>query len=189
MSANRWLTIIGIGEDGLDGLTPAAASALDQAVLIVGGARHLSLIGPRTAERLTWPVPLADAFPAIVARRGQPVVVLATGDPSWFGVARALFDIVPPNEATILPGRSAFSLAAARLGWALQDCVPISLHGRKFERLFPQLQPGARILALSWDGTTPQRAARIAPAGSPASWTQQRTTVPSARNDERADGL
>jgi precorrin-6Y C5,15-methyltransferase (decarboxylating) len=58
-----------------------------------------------------------------------------------------------------LPAPSAFSLAAARLGWALQHCALLSLHGRAFERITPHLQPGAKIMALSWDGATPGRLA------------------------------
>lgn len=154
-----WLTILGLGEDGLDGLTPTARRLLDQAELVVGGKRHLALIGDVRAERLAWPSPLTDAFPAILTRRGRPVVVLASGDPFSYGVGSLLARAVPPTEYLTLPAPSAFSMAAARVGWAVQDCALVTLHGRAFEKIVPHLQPGRRILVLSWDGTTPIRLA------------------------------
>ena len=154
-----WLTLIGLGEDGA--LSPAAAARLAQAALIVGGARHLALIGETGAERLAWPSPLQDAFPAILRRRGEPVCVLASGDPFFFGVGSLLAELVEPGEFESFPQPSAFNLAASRLGWALQDCALISLHGRALARVIPHLQPGARVLALSWDGHTPHRLASL----------------------------
>lgn len=154
-----WLSIIGLGEDGLDGLSPAARRLLDQAELVVGGKRHLALIGDTAAEKLAWPSPLTDAFPAILARRGHPVAVLASGDPFSYGVGSLLARHVPPTEYVTLPAPSAFSMAAARVGWAVQDCALVTLHGRAFEKIVPHLQPGRRILVLSWDGTTPLRLA------------------------------
>ena len=155
----RWLSIIGIGEDGLDALSPAARALIAQAALLVGGARHLALAGSAQAERLAWPSPIEGAFPKILARRGNPVCVLASGDPNCFGVGSVLSALVLQDEILCLPAPSAFSLAAARLGWALQDCAQVSLHGRALERIAPHLQPGRRVLALSWDGDTPQKLA------------------------------
>jgi len=151
---DRWLTIVGIGEDGLEGLSPAARRVIAQAQMLVGGARHLALAGSTTARRLAWPSPIEAAIPEISARRGSPTCVLASGDPFFFGVGAMLMRHFAPAEIICLPAPSAFSLAAARLGWSLQDCVCLSLHGRALEAIFPQLQPGARILALAWDGAT-----------------------------------
>ena len=154
-----WLSLIGLGEDGV--LSPAARECLSQASLVVGGARHLRLIGPTPGRQLAWPSPIEGAFPAILARRGEPTCVLATGDPFFFGVGSVLAGIVTPAEMRCLPQPSAFSLAAARLGWALQDCALVSLHGRALDRIIPHLQPSAKILALSWDGETPARLAAL----------------------------
>jgi precorrin-6Y C5,15-methyltransferase (decarboxylating) len=156
-----WLSVIGIGEDGCAGLSPAASHLLREAELVVGGARHLKLAGDIAGETLAWPSPLADAFPAILAKRGRPVCVLASGDPFFYGIGSVLAEHVPPEEMVCHPAPSAFSLAAARLGWAMQDCALVSLHGRSFERILPHLQPGARTLALSWDETTPERLAKL----------------------------
>ncbi len=161
MSAFPWLTIVGLGEDGLDGLCISAKARIAQARLVVGGARHLQLIGETQGERLAWPSPLQQAFPEILRLRGQPVVVLATGDPFFYGVGSLLAQIVPPVEILCLPQPSAFSLAASRLGWALQDCALVTLHGRALEKIIPHLHPGARVLALSWDGETPKKLAEL----------------------------
>jgi precorrin-6Y C5,15-methyltransferase (decarboxylating) len=156
-----WLTIIGIGEDGRAGLSPAALAALDQAEFVIGGARHLALAAPLSAQTLTWPSPLADGYPLILVRRGQPTCLLATGDPFHYGVGAELARLVPADEMICFPQPSAFSLAAARLGWSLPDCDCVSLHGRALQRIIPHLQPGARILALSWDGSTPGKLADL----------------------------
>jgi precorrin-6B C5,15-methyltransferase / cobalt-precorrin-6B C5,C15-methyltransferase len=157
----KWLSLIGIGEDGREALSPAARKILAQAQLVVGGARHLALAGPLIAETMTWPSPLADAIPKILARRGSIVCVLASGDPFFYGVGTLLSAYVGPQEMQCFPAPSAFSLAAARLCWSLQDCCLMSLHGRAFERIIPALQPHAKILCLSWDETTPPRLAKL----------------------------
>jgi precorrin-6Y C5,15-methyltransferase (decarboxylating) len=163
MSAvRRWLSIVGIGEDGLDGLSPAARALLAQASLVVGGRRHLSLAaGATRGETLAWPSPPQAAFPAILARRDASVCVLATGDPFFYGIGSLLAREVPAEQMICLPAASSFSLAASRLGWAVQDCALVSLHGRPLQRILPHLQPRARILALSWDQTTPRRLADL----------------------------
>lgn len=157
----RWLSIVGIGEDGRAGLSPAAAAALDAATLVVGGARHLALAAPIRAETMTWPSPITEGYAAIEARRGRPTCVLATGDPFHYGVGAELARRIPADEIAAFPQPSAFSLAAARLGWSLPEVACVSLHGRSFERIVPHLQPGARVLALSWDETTPVRLAAL----------------------------
>jgi precorrin-6Y C5,15-methyltransferase (decarboxylating) len=160
-SPRPWLSLVGIGEDGLDGLTSAARAALGAATLVVGGTRHLELAAPLSAQTMKWPSPIEDAIPALVARRGQPTCVLASGDPFFFGVGALLRRYFAIGEITCLPAPSAFSLAAARIGWSLQDCTMLSLHGRALEAVIPHLQTGAKILGLSWDGSTPARLARL----------------------------
>ena len=161
MTKERWLAIVGLGEDGIDGLTPAARRLLAQAVLVVGGKRHLALAGPLSARTLAWTTPIEDALPEIEACRGERVCVLASGDPFFFGVGTMLMRRFEAREMICLPAPSAFALAAARLGWSEQDCSTLSLHGRPLEAIIPYLQAAARILALSWDGTTPSKLAGL----------------------------
>ena len=154
-AAAPWLTLVGLGEDGLDGLSHAARRALGQAELVVGGRRHLALAGPLDAETLPWSSPIEDTFPAILARRPRPVCVLASGDPFCFGIGSTLARHVPPNQMACHPAPSAFSLAAARLGWGQQDCTLLSLCGRPIDGLLAALVPGAKLLVLSADASTP----------------------------------
>lgn len=161
-TSSRWLSIVGIGQDGAGCLSPLAKSLVSSAELVVGGARHLELAAQLIkGERLPWPSPLHNAFPEILARRGRPVVVLASGDPFNFGVGKQIASLVSADELVSVPQPSSFSLASNRLSWALQDAATITLHGRALESLIRYLQPGARILALSWDGSTPAKAAKL----------------------------
>ena len=158
----RWLSIVGIGEDGIAGLSAHARTLIEGAELVVGGARHLALADPiMKGERLTWPTPIEAALPEILRRRGRPVAVLATGDPFHYGIGKQIAAVIPAVEFICIPQPSAFALAAARLGWALQDVASVSLHGRALAGVIRYLQPGARILALSWDGETPAKLATL----------------------------
>jgi precorrin-6B C5,15-methyltransferase / cobalt-precorrin-6B C5,C15-methyltransferase len=157
----RWLAIVGIGEDGPEGLTPTARALIANAKLVVGGKRHLSLAdGLPRGECKSWPSPIAESLPAILAHRGEPVTVLASGDPYCFGVGAMLSAHVPAEETICVPAPSSLSLACARLGWALDDAATMSLCGRPIETLAPSLQPKRRVLALSADATTPAAVAR-----------------------------
>jgi len=156
-----WLAIVGVGEDGRAGLSPAAAAALDAAEAVWGGHRHLALAAPLGGQTHTWPSPISDAYPAILARRGRPTCILATGDPFHYGIGAEIARWVPAREIRAFPQPSAFSLAAARLGWPLAETACLTLHGRDLFGVVPHLQPRARILALSWDGRTPAAVAHL----------------------------
>lgn len=159
---SRWLSIVGIGEDGVDGLSPVARGLVSSAELVLGGKRHLSLAaGLIKGRQLAWPSPISRVLPEIEAMRGCPVAVLASGDPFHYGVGDMLMRAFPVGETICLPHASSFSLAAARLGWSLQDVTMVSLHGRPLESVMRHLQPGARILALSWDASTPAKLAEL----------------------------
>jgi precorrin-6Y C5,15-methyltransferase (decarboxylating) len=156
-----WLSVVGIGEDGLTGLSAVARTLIETAETLVGGARHLAMTPPGNAERLVWQRPLTDTLAAIAARRGSRVAVLASGDPMWYGVGGLVARHFPREEMTILPQPSAFSLAAARLGWPIAECAVLSLHGRPLDTLRLHLAPQRRVLLLSEDGATPRKVARL----------------------------
>ena len=147
--ADLWLTIIGIGEDGLAGLSEASRKALARAEVVFGGERHLKLadIGGRGRP---WPVPF-DVAP-VQACRGRPTVVLASGDPFWHGVGGSLAPHLAEGEWIAHPAPPTFSLAAARLGWRLEDVICLGLHAAPLERLLPHLARGVRIICLVRDG-------------------------------------
>lgn len=150
-----WLTLIGIGADGPEGLGRRARAALAEARLLVGGARHLALLPEDDRPRLPWRSPLAATLGELLAWRGQPVAVLATGDPLWYGIGRLLLQRVAREELAVLPHVSAFQLACARLGWPLEEVTTLSLHGRPLDLLRRHLVPQHRLLALTADGAAP----------------------------------
>ena len=149
----RWLSIVGIGEDGIAGLSAAARGLIGAAEIVYGGRRHLSLAAPliRGAAR-PWPSPFDGAGDEVLRHRGRQVCVLASGDPFHYGVGATLARRVDAREMLVVPAPSAFSLAAARLGWSLPETILLSVHGRAIDLVRPHLQPGARILALTSDG-------------------------------------
>lgn len=149
-----WLTILGIGDNGLAGLTPVQQALLDKAETVIAPQRVLAALDLAGKRMEPWAGKLQEAVDALIKRRGEQIVVLATGDPMHFGVGATLAKRIPADEMTVIPSPSAFSLAAARLGWALQDCACISLHGRPVEKVLVHLAPGRRIIALTSDRTT-----------------------------------
>lgn len=158
-----WLTIVGIGEDGWEGLNTEAQQALESAELVFGGARHLAHVPSSNATRVAWPSPMTPAVREILAtHRGQRrVSVLASGDPMLFGVGVTLTRDLGPTEFRVIPHVSAFSLACARMGWAAAETPLVSLVNRPIEQLQRYLFPGQRIVIYSENGATPKVVAQI----------------------------
>lgn len=158
----RWLSIVGIGEDGVEGLSPIARGLVSSADIVFGGERHLKLaVSLIRGEAKQWPSPFSRAVDEVLAMRDRQVCVLASGDPFFYGVGSVLANHVSPDETLVVPAPSSFSLAAARLGWALPDIAFVSLHGRALDRIRPHLHPGARVLALTSDSEGPAALARL----------------------------
>jgi precorrin-6Y C5,15-methyltransferase (decarboxylating) len=97
----------------------------------------------------------------LIALAGRRVCVLASGDPFLHGVGATIARRLPAGEMTVIPGPSAFGLAAARLGWPLHAVETVSLHGKPAELLKPLLHPGRRVLALTSDGNGPATIAAL----------------------------
>lgn len=155
------ITVIGIGEDGLDGLSPAARAVIDGAEVLVGGVRHLAMVPANGAERLEWASPFAASRPLLEARLDRRVAVLASGEPLWFGAAATLTGWFGGESLAVIPHPGAFSLAAARLGWAMQDCLFLTIHGRPIESLLLHPAPGRRLLILAEDRASPAKVAAL----------------------------
>lgn len=157
-----WLTFVGIGEDGVEGLSDAAKGALSRAAVVYGGARHLALAGALiNGEARLWPSPMTEAYDDILSLEGTSTAVLASGDPFHFGIGSALANRLAVGSFDVHPAPSAFSLAAGRLGWAIQDVTLHSLCGHPLDTLIPVLQPGRQVLVLSADETTPTAVADL----------------------------
>lgn len=161
-TSQPWLSIVGIGEDGLAGLGTNALQAIENADFVFGGKRHLSLAAAAIKGQVRpWPAPFDVAMTEVLALRGRKVCVLASGDPFFYGVGLTLLRHIPANEVMSFPSPSAFSLAASRLGWALQEVDCISLHGRSIDLVRRHLHPGARLIALTSDEKAPPLLARL----------------------------
>ncbi|MGB7037869.1 MAG: precorrin-6y C5,15-methyltransferase (decarboxylating) subunit CbiE, partial [Xanthobacteraceae bacterium] len=161
-ASRRWLSIVGIGEDGVEGLKPVARGLIERADIVFGGRRHLGLAAPliRGAAR-PWPTPFDGAAAEVIGHRGRQVCVLASGDPFHYGVGALLARHIDAREMVVVPAPSAFSLAAARLGWSLQRTILLSLHGRMLDLIRPHLQPASDILALTSGGDAPAELAKL----------------------------
>ena len=152
MSENPWLTIVGLGEDGPEGLSAASCKALEEAEVIMGAERHLSLLPALTADTITWPVPFAEGIPLLLEHRGRKTVALASGDPFWHGAGTSLTKHLDRSEWQTLPAPSTMSLAAAALGWPLESTTTLGLHATPFARLRPRLANGQRAIVTLRDG-------------------------------------
>jgi precorrin-6Y C5,15-methyltransferase (decarboxylating) len=159
--AGAWLSIVGIGEDGLDGVSAAGRRLIDTADLLAGGERHLALIPDDGRERLLWPSPFSAGIDQLLKHQGRRVCVLASGDPMSYGIGATLARRIPPAEMIVVPAPGAFDLACARMGWARAEVETLTLHGRPLALLHAYVQPGARLLILSENGTTPSAVAGL----------------------------
>jgi precorrin-6B C5,15-methyltransferase / cobalt-precorrin-6B C5,C15-methyltransferase len=164
MSREKWLSIIGIGEEGWLGLSSAAKALVEEATIIFGGSRHLAMLPDcltNCRERLLWESPIDRSIDKLVRYRGCAVCVLASGDPMCYGVGTTILRQIPISEITIVPVPSAYSLACSRLGWSLAEVERLSLCGRDPASLNGFLAPNVRLLILSADRDTPAIVAEI----------------------------
>ena len=155
------ITVVGIGEDGLDGLTPKARGLIDEAEVLVGGERHLSKIPLGGEQRIDRDGDFDAAFDKIEKMKDRRVVVLASGDPLHYGVGANFVRRFGADQVNVIPAPGAFSLVAADLGWPLADVKCLTVHGRALEAVTLYLTPGRRLLVLSWDGETPEKLAGL----------------------------
>ncbi|MBE7185685.1 MAG: precorrin-6y C5,15-methyltransferase (decarboxylating) subunit CbiE [Methylobacterium mesophilicum] len=182
-STGKWLSVIGIGEDGVAGLGERAKRLIAEAETVFGGERHLELARTlAVGEVVPWPKPFDAGMALVRERRGQKTCVLASGDPFCHGVGVTLARHVPVEEMDVIPAPSAFSLAASRLGWALQDVDAISVHGKPIGLLRRHLQPHARLLVLTSDENGPLQVTQLL---TQTGFTESKITVLEALGGER----
>ncbi|WP_379160476.1 precorrin-6y C5,15-methyltransferase (decarboxylating) subunit CbiE [Paenibacillus sp. sgz5001063] len=143
--------IIGIGEDGAGGLTPDSLSKVHESEVLLGGERQLSFFSTYHGEKIVLKNGLkafADKLEEIWKERR--VVVLASGDPLFFGIAGYLVRRFGPEHVEVIPHYSSVQLAFARLGDSWQDAELVSLHGRPIRGLAQRID-GKRKIALLTD--------------------------------------
>lgn len=166
MAEDPWIRIVGLSEDGPDGLSGASLRALKDADVIFGAARHLERLGPVPQETVTWPVPFSEGLDMLRDHRGRQVAALVSGDPFWFGAGSVIARHFSPEEWSAFPAPSTFSLAAGRMGWPLEKTVCTGLHAAPLTRLRPYLARGVRLIVLVRDGlAVPELARYLVDAG------------------------
>lgn len=156
-----WLHIVGIGEDGMDGLAPATRAIVEAAEIIIGGDRHHDLSSEVTAERIAWPSPFDALIDLINTLEGKRVVILATGDPLWFSIGARIGRVIPPAQITYHPQISAFQLTSARMGWSLADVETLTVHGRPVAQMVAFIQPEQKLIILTTGAQTPGQIAQF----------------------------
>lgn len=156
-----WLSIVGIGEDGVAGLGQDARAATGSAELFFGGARHLAMLGADPRPRVTWQIPLEPSLQQLAQLQDRRVVVLASGDPLWFGIARKLVARFGGEAVTVVPTVASMQLACARLRWSLADAEVVTIHGRPLARLARWFHPGRKLVILCADRDCPGRIAGL----------------------------
>ena len=159
--SNKWLHIVGIGEDGMDGLTPVTRTVVEAAEVIIGGDRHHQLSDNTTATRVAWPSPFDALIETLESYKGKRVVVLATGDPLWFSVGARIGRSIDPSQIIYHPQLSAFQLTAARMGWSLADIETLTVHGRPVQQMVAFIQPDQRLIILTTGADTPAQIAKF----------------------------
>jgi len=168
------VVVVGIGADGLSGLSPSARSLVLEAGVLWGGSRHLSLVPSVPGQvRVPWPSPLSAGMPALLSEyAGRPVVALASGDPLVSGIATTLLDLGAPVR--VVPAVSSVALARARMGWSAESCVVVTVVGRSVSRVLRECAPGRRVMVLSSDASTPGVLAELLTS---SGWGASRMTV------------
>ena len=152
MPEDPWITIVGLGEDGLAGLSDASRIAIEQAEVIMGPPRHLGLLPETAATQVPWPVPFSDGIALLGGYEGRRVVVLVSGNPFWFGAGSVIAKTFGKGSWRALPAPSTFAHVAARLGWPLETTLCLGLHAAPLTRLRPHLACGQRMIVLLRDG-------------------------------------
>ncbi|MBI4921214.1 MAG: precorrin-6y C5,15-methyltransferase (decarboxylating) subunit CbiE [Devosia nanyangense] len=155
-----WLDIVGVGEGGVSDLPPVSAAIVTAAKTVLGPKRLLDGLSS-AARKVEWEPTLDAMLAQVKRRRNTATVVLASGDPLWFGIGATLAKHLDAAEFGVHPSPSSFQLAAARLRWPLQHLATVSLHARPPELLHPHVAPGNRVLALTSDATTAPHVARL----------------------------
>jgi len=147
--------------------TESTASALAEADLVIGGTRLLkacpNTLIPESAHRLAITGPLKPIIEAVRknARKGRKVVVLADGDPLFFGIGKRLGEELGRENLLVEPSLSTMQLAAARLALPWQDMDFVSLHGRDdFSPLYAALVRADLIAVFTDAENTPAEVAR-----------------------------
>ncbi|MCL6636399.1 MAG: precorrin-6y C5,15-methyltransferase (decarboxylating) subunit CbiE [Alicyclobacillus sp.] len=151
----KWVSVVGIGDDGARGLSARALERVAQAEVLAGGERQLAFFPEFSGERVLVKAPLSAVVSALLRHRGRRVVVLASGDPLFYGIGSYLARKLGPDAVEVLPSLSSVQLAFARCGESWEEARIISLHGRPITGLAQRLHGARKAALLTDDVNTP----------------------------------
>lgn len=163
MSAERGVIyVVGVGREGAESLTPRARAVVEKAELLVGGQRLLDGFPTVPAERVKLGAAVDEALAAVAARRAERrVVVLATGDPNYFGITRALLRHVPAEDLEIIPSVSALQWAFAKAREPWDDATFVTIHGRSTDGLVAAVRGRRKVCVFTDEKNTPAAVAGL----------------------------
>lgn len=152
------IVVVGIGADGMPGLSDASRCELQRATIIYGSKRQLDLLDETvTASRREWPSPMLPALQQLPAD-GPDIHVVASGDPLMHGIGGTLIRLFGSEHVRVVPHVSAVTLACARMGWNVHDTEVISLVTAPPHTA---LRRGGQAIVLSNSKTTPSQLAAL----------------------------
>ena len=161
MASAAKVYIIGIGENGLDGLTAAARDLIRSAELLVGEAHELAQVPDFGAQRLVISNQLDEAVSRLQQLVGkQRIVVLASGDPLFYGVARYLCDRLGKEHFEVVPHVSSMQLAFARVKESWEDAFLTNLANYPLENILDQIRSAEKVGLFTTEQYTPAYIAR-----------------------------
>jgi precorrin-6Y C5,15-methyltransferase (decarboxylating) len=153
------VVVIGIGDNGVDSLSQGALRRIDDAEVLAGGERHLAFFADHPAEKLT----IRDNLKELAARlqaETRRVVVLASGDPLFHGIAGYLTNKVGRERLEVLPNLSSMQLAFARLKESWHDAALLSCHAKPVEDIIDVVRDAKKVGLFTDNENTPARIAR-----------------------------
>jgi len=153
--------VVGIGLDGVAGLTEQVRQVINRATLLIGSDRHLSYFPNHPAQRLILG-DFTQAIETIATSVDECIAILVTGDPLFFGLGRLLLLELPAENLTFHPHLSAVQLAFSAIKVPWQDACFVSVHGRSSDQLVQGMQQGKEKIAVLTDGiNTPSAIAQL----------------------------
>lgn len=160
MTASPKIQILGIGDDGLEGLTVASRQLIEQAELLVGARQSLAAVAPSAAARFEIGGDLEAIVRTLEAAQGKRVVVLATGDPMFYGTARFLCDRLGKQRFEITPHVSSMQLAFARVKESWDEAYLTNLAAQPLERVVEKTRIAAKVGLFTTEAIPPAAVAK-----------------------------
>ena len=153
------IQIIGIGDDGQEGLTASARQVVAKADLLLGAKQALAAVSGSPAERVEIGASLDAIVKRIEQSQGKRIVVLATGDPLFYGTARYLCDRLGKERFEVTPHVSSMQLAFARVKESWDDAYLTSLASQPLELVVEKARTAAKVGLFTSDESPPSAVA------------------------------